>query len=207
MAHYFGKFVPSVVEGLPPWDWEHFRNAEQPARELKSRAKLRKGKFFITGSKRVPSATVPFAWDDADSSARMLIWLTREQPADDEAPDEVWHLTNRYGLIRTPLSAIIEPVDENSDEVHEPGLDDHAPDEVSVLHFDEMPPSVVWQPPSLDEIAERRVILIGDKRPTSSGAFTERNVERFSPTGLRKPCEECGVVPNAFTLECKCGRS
>lgn len=206
---YFGRFVPSVTNGSRPGEWERFHNAENPARQLKSRARERVGKFyFATATKKVhPIRTELRAYNDADMSAMMLIWLTREEPAPDEAPDEVWHLTNLGGLIRTPWSVIVDPVGELSHDVREPSISESEPDEVSVVDLTITLPQEVWRPPTLEDLAERRAILIGDKRPTSAGAYVERNVERFAPTGFRKPCPECGVVPNAFTLDCRCTSS
>lgn len=204
MAIYWGRFVPSVTSGTSPGDWEMFRNAENPARELKRRARDRYGKVFLPpmpGQRRVyPSPTELRAFNGADQSAMMLIWLCRDLPEPDVAPDEVWHLTDRYGLIRTPWSVIIDPIEE----VREPSLDNHEADEYSVVDVEVIEAEELWRPPSLDELAERKVILIGDKRPLTAGAFSERAVERFSPTGIRKPCPDCDVVPNAATYKCRC---
>lgn len=204
MAYYWGKFVPSMKKRTPEGDWEFFRNAENPARQLKSRAKELHGRFFlppVEGKKVYPIPTELRLYEDADASAMMLMWLCREQPAPDEAPDEVWHLTDRFGLVRTPWSAVLEPVEDAPEDAveTEPEVEEH-----SVIDIEMVEPEAIWRPPTLDELAERKVILIGDKRPLTAGAYSERQVEHFAPKGLRKPCPDCGVVPNAFTLECKC---
>ena len=212
MADYWGRFVPSVTNRAPAGDWEHFRNAENPARQLKLRAKERHGKFFLPPlpdqRKGLGYNSEVRLFPEADASAMMLIWLCREEPDPDEAPDEAWHLTDRYGLIRTSWSSIIDPIDETPDEsgevIREPRLDDHETDEHSVVDFETVQPEELWRPPSLDELAERKVILIGDKRPLTAGAYSERQVEHYAPRGIRKPCPECGVAPNVVTLRCKC---
>jgi hypothetical protein len=210
MAHYWGKFVPSVIRGLPAGEWEHFRNAENPARELRSRARDRVGKFFTpTEKKRVyPIVTEERVFVDADQSAMLLIWLCRDEPAPDKAPDEVWHLTNRFGLIRATWSSIMEDVgDEHADEdelddpIREPSLDDHLEGEMPVISWADHGIEEIWRPPSLEDLAERKVVLIGDKRPLTAGAYSERQVER---PRLRGACPDCGVKPSPFTLECKC---
>lgn len=204
MAYYYAQFVPSVTKGTPAGDWELFRNAEVPARQLKERARTRAGEHFepYEGKRVYPAVTEPRAYNDADQSAIMLIWLCREQPEADQAPDEVWHLTNHGGLIRTPWSVILGPIED--DDIREPRVDDHYADEVSVNDWDEVEAIEIWRPPNLEDLAERKVILQGDKRPLTAGAFAERNVQNYAPTGFRQPCPDCNVVPNAFTLECRC---
>lgn len=211
MAHYWGRFVPSVINGLPPGVWEHFRNAENPARCLKDRARNQASRMHLPEVTDFHERNKQVPFKDADGSAMMLMWLSREMPAPDKAPDEVWHLTNHYGLIRTPWSVILEPVDpdptdlDRGEPIREPSIDDHEPDEVSVVDFDTFDmhavETYIWQPPSLEELAERKVILQGDKRPLTAGAFSERQVER---PNLRRVCPECDTVPSPFTLECRC---
>lgn len=212
MAHYWGRFVPSVINGAPAGVWEHFRNAENPARVLKDRARKQVSRMHLPGVTDFHERNKLIPFNGADQSAMMLIWLAREQPPEDKAPDEVWHLTNHYGLIRTPWSVILEPVDpdptdeERAEEVvREPTLADHKPGEASVVDFDtfdmEDVGQYIWRPPSLEELADRKVILVGDKRPLTAGAYSERQVER---PNLRRACERCGVVPSPFTLECRC---
>lgn len=203
MAHYWGRFVPSVINGAPAGVWEHFRNAENPARALKDRARKQVSRMHLPGVTDFHERNKLIPFNGADQSAMMLIWLAREQPPEDKAPDEVWHLTNHYGLIRTPWSAIIESnVDIECDgEIREPSLGDHEVDEVSVVDTYFVEPESLWRPPSLEELAERKVILVGDKRPLTAGAYSERQVER---PNLRRACDKCGVVPSPFTLECRC---
>lgn len=210
MAQYWGRFVPSVSNGSPQGPWEKFRNAENPARTLKARARDQYGRVYYADlDTRGPRPLVAF--NEADQSAIMLMWLSREEPAPDKAPDEVWQLTNHYALIRTPWSAIIEPATEFADPdpdddeqtwVREPSLASHGENEAAFINLvDEVAPALIWQPPNLDELAERKVILQGDKRPLTAGAYSERQVEM---PNLRRVCPDCGVVPSPFTLECKC---
>lgn len=205
VAHYWGRFVPSVINGAPAGTWEHFRNAENPARVLKDRAREQVSRMHLPGVTDFHERNKLVAFNEADGSAMMLIWLAREQPPEDKAPDEVWHLTNRFGLIRTPWSVLLEDANGGEDDVdapHEPVLTGKvAPDEESVIDLGETYAREVWQPPSLGELAERKVILVGDKRPLTAGAYSERQVER---PNLRRACDECGVVPSPFTLECRC---
>lgn len=207
MAHYWGKFVRSVVNGSQAEEWEHFRNAENPAQTLKSRARKQYSRVHYPGSK-VPGQLTPIeAFNGADMSAMYLMWLSRDIPEPDKAPDEVWHLTNHGGLIRSTWSSIIDPVgidsdpDDEDEFVREPTLDDHDEGEMSVISWDDHGIQDIWRPPSSQEVADRKVYLIGDQRPLTAGAYSERAVER---PNLRRACPDCKVVPSPFTLECKC---
>lgn len=209
MAHYWGRFVPSVASGLGPGEWERFYNAEVPGRALRRRARSQAGEYYPEGTPHFGARPRVCEFPGADMSAIMLVWLTREMPEADKAPDEVWHLTDRGGLLRTPWSVIVDPIDESEVELDdepliEPTIDNHQSDEVSIISWTDQSIEDIWRPPTPQEIADRKVYLIGDRRPTRAGAFSERAVERLAPRGLRKACKECGVYPSPFTLECKC---
>lgn len=198
MAHYYAKFIPSIDMGASAGPWELYMNAEVPGNQLKKRAKTQRGcpNFLTSYIKHGRSPQVNFP--DADGSAAMLIWVAYEVPLDNVPPDQIWYLKPTGGLIRTPWSVIVGPDSEVGEEAAVPEPEPEIAferDEDEVLLVTR---SDIWRPPTPEEVKDRKLFLLGDRRPLLGRG------RPLVASGIRRPCPECGVVPHVRTNACNC---
>lgn len=83
---------------------EAFPSVERASVALQIRARKRECILYPVGEDRPPYDRQPVKFPDADMSGYMLVWRRKagDRPTPGEAPEEVWSLTERGGVVKQP---------------------------------------------------------------------------------------------------------